>query len=57
MPAAAGILVLVERSSVEAGKSVGVRGEVGRNPVDDYADAVLVELINEVLEIINLAEP
>ena len=44
--------VLVERGAVEAAERPLVLGEVGRHPVEDHADAGLVEGVDEVLEVV-----
>ncbi len=55
MLALARVGVLVQRGAVEAAQAVGVAGEVGRHPVDDHADAVLVAVVDEVHEILRRA--
>ncbi|MNK46985.1 hypothetical protein D3C87_657860 [compost metagenome] len=55
VPATARILVLVERSAVEAGETMGVGREVGRHPVEDDAYAGLVAGVDEMLEVIGTA--
>ena len=57
MAALSGIHMLVEAGAVKVGKPVGVPGEMGRNPVQDHADARLVELIHEIHEILRRAVP
>ena len=55
--AARGVRVLVERRAVEARQREGVLREVRRHPVDDHADARLVQLVDEVAEAVGVAEP
>ena len=55
--AAAGISVLVERRPVEAGEGEVVLGEMRRDPVDDHADAGLVQPVDEVAQFVGRAEP
>ena len=50
--AAAGVGVLVERGAVEARQRPLVLGEVRRHPVEDDADARLVEPVDEVTELV-----
>ena len=54
--ALAGVGVLVERRAVEAGEGELVAGEVRRHPVDDDPDSSLVEPVDQVLEVIRVAE-
>ena len=49
------VLVLIELGAVEAGKTCGVFREVCRYPVKDNADALLVEVVDHVLEVIRRA--
>ena len=44
--------VLVERPAVEAGEGPLVLGEVGGHPVDDHADAALVQVVDEPAEVV-----
>ncbi len=55
--ALSGVGVLVERGAVEAGQAVGVLGEVAGHPVEDDADASLVQRIDERPEVVRRAEP
>ena len=48
--------VLVQGGAVEAGQGKGVAREVGRHPVEQDTDAVLVQVIDEVAEIVRAAE-
>ena len=48
--------VLVERGAVEAGQAPVVLREVRRDPVDDDADARLVESIDEIAEVVGVTE-
>ena len=48
--------VLVERRAVEAGEGAVVAGEVGGHPVDEHADAALVEVVDEPAEVVGVAE-
>ncbi len=54
--AAGGVRVLVQRRAVEAGERELVLGEVRRHPVDDHADAGLVQPVDEVPEAVRVAE-
>ena len=54
--AAARVRVLVERRAVEAGQREGVLGEVRRDPVDEHADAGGVQGVDEVPELVGVAE-
>ena len=49
---ALGIWVLVQRRAIEATECPFVLGEVRGNPVDDDADACLVQFVDEVSEVI-----
>ena len=48
--------ILVQRGAVEVGQAIVVLGEVRRHPIDDHADAVLMQVIDEVLEVVRVAE-
>ena len=48
--------VLVQGGAVEAGQGPLVLGEVGRHPVQNDADAGLVELVHQVAEVVRGAE-
>ena len=50
------IRMLVERRAVEARQAVLILRKVSRHPVEDHADAGLVERIDEELEILRRAE-
>ncbi len=50
--ALAGIAVLVEVRTVEQSQSVFVVGEVGGHPVEDHADAALVEAVDQEHEVL-----
>ncbi len=54
--AAAGIRVLVERLAVEPCEREGVLREVTRHPVHDHADVGLVEPVDEVAQVVGVAE-
>ena len=47
--------VLVEMGAVEVAQAVQVVGEVGGHPVEDHADAVPVQVIDEVGEVVGRA--
>ena len=49
--------MLVKRGAVEVIEAVAIFGEVGRHPVDQYADVVLMQMIDKILEIFGLAIP
>ena len=48
--------VLVERRAVVAGEGAVVAREVGGHPVDDHAEAALVEVVDEPAEVVGVAE-
>ena len=50
--AATRVVVLVERGAVEAGERAGVAREVRRHPVEDHADAALVQDVDELAEVV-----
>ena len=54
--AAARVRVLVERRAVEPGQREVVLGEVRRHPVDDHADAGVVQGLHEPAEAVGVAE-
>jgi len=56
MRAAARVLVLVERGSVEACERPLVAREVRRHPVEDHADALPVQLVHERAKVVRIAE-
>ena len=49
--------VLVQRRPVEARQRPVVLGEVGRHPVQDHADAGLVQPVDQQLKLVGVAEP
>ena len=49
--------VLVEMGAVEVPQPVQIVGEVGGNPVENHAEAVAVEVVDEVGEVIGRAMP
>src|SRR5579872_2226209 len=51
------IRMLVKRRSIEERKTVRVFRKMRGYPVDDYADSGLMAAINEVHEIMRMAEP
>lgn len=53
----AGVLVFIETGPVVAGQSPGISREMGRHPVDDDADAGLVEGLDKFHEIAGCAVP
>ena len=57
MLAQAGVFVLVEVRAVEVAEPVDVAGKVGGDPVEDHADAVPVQRVDEVGEVVGRAEP
>src|SRR5699024_7562838 len=44
--------MLVNAGSVKTGQTMGISGEVGGNPVQDHADALLMHIIHKVHKII-----
>ena len=57
VPAQPRVLVLVQRGAVEALQRPRVGGEVAGHPVDQHADAGLVQLVDQVAELVGGAEP
>ena len=55
MESLARVGVLVEVRAIEVGEAVLVGREVRRNPVEDYGDAVLVQVVDQVHEILRRA--
>ena len=55
MKALARIGMLVQMSSVEIDQPVRIGGEVRGNPVENHADALLVQVIDEVHEVLGRA--
>ena len=55
MESLARVGVLVQMRAVEVGEAMGVGREVRWNPVEDHADAVLVQVIDQVHEILRRA--
>ena len=55
MKSLAGVGVFVEMGAVEVGEAVLVGREVRRDPVEDHADAVLVQVVDQVHEILRRA--
>ena len=53
--AAARVLVLVERGAVEAREGEVVAREVRRDPVEDHAEPVLVQPVDELAEVVGRA--
>ena len=56
MRAAARVLVLVERRAVEARERPLVAREVRGHPVEDHADLLPVQLVDERAEVVGIAE-
>ena len=56
MRAAARVRVLVQRRAVEAGEREVVAREVRRHPVEDHAEAVRVQPVDELPEVVGRAE-
>ena len=46
------VLVLVKGRAVIAGQGEGVAGEVGRHPVEEDADPLLVQVVDEPAEVV-----
>src|SRR5581483_4279865 len=55
--ALARIGVFVEMRAVEESQSVSVVRKMGRNPIQDDADALLVQRVHQIHEIVRRAEP
>jgi len=49
--------VLIERRAVEAGQRPFVGREVARHPVEDDADPGLVKSVDEIAEVVGIAQP
>ena len=49
--------VFVQGRAVEAAEGMPVGREVGRHPIDQYADARLMAVVDEVHEVVRRAEP
>jgi hypothetical protein len=49
--------VLVQVGAVELGQREAVAREVGRHPVEDHAEAALVQVVDEPREVLRRAEP
>jgi hypothetical protein len=54
--ALAGIRVFVEMGSVETGETVGVFWEVSGHPIEDDSDAVAMRGVDEITEVVRVAE-
>ena len=50
------VRILVQRRAIESAKGERVLREMRRNPVHDYADAGLVHLLDEILEVVRAAK-
>src|ERR1019366_9011498 len=50
------VQMLVKSGSVKTPQCEFVFGEMGRNPVQDYPDPLLMEGIHEILEVVRRAE-
>jgi len=50
------VRVLVQMRPVEVGEPVRVPGEVGRHPVEEHADAALVQMVHEGHEVVRATE-
>ena len=53
--AAAGVRIFKDAAAVKFGKAVGIRAEVGGNPVKDNADTCFMQGVDQVHEILGLA--
>ena len=56
MLALAGVRVFKEVGAIEKGQAMRITGEVGRNPVENDADIMLVALVDKIFEIIRAAK-
>src|SRR5512139_376881 len=56
MFATARIFVFIKRGAIETGQRPAVARKVGRHPVEQHTDAVLVALIDEVAEVVGCTE-
>ena len=56
MLAPARVRVLVQGRAVKPRQRVGIPGKVGRHPVQDDADAALVQVIDKVAEVVGAAK-
>ena len=52
-----GIAVLVAAAAVEFIQAVGVLAEMGRHPVQDHGDAILMHMVHEPQKVLRRAEP
>ena len=50
------VVVLVQGLAIKRGQRVPVTRKMCRNPVEDHTDAVAVEMIDEITEIVRGAE-
>jgi hypothetical protein len=48
--------MLVQRGPIEAGQRPVIAREVRRDPIEDHSDALLVQMINELLELVRGAK-
>ena len=55
MKALLGICMLKEMATIEVGQSMLIIGEVGRHPIENNAQAILVKMINEKHKILRRA--
>jgi hypothetical protein len=55
MKALLGISMLEEMATIEVGQSMLIIGEVGRHPIENNAQAILVKMINEKHKILRRA--
>ena len=55
MKALLGICMLEEMATIEVGQSMLIIGEVGRHPIENNAQAILVKMINEKHKILRRA--
>ena len=52
MESLARVGVVVEVGAIEVGKPVCIGGKMGRNPVQNHGDAVLVQVVHQIHEIL-----
>ncbi len=46
-----GIFMFIERCPIKSSKGKFIGGKMGGDPVDDHADALLMEMIDKILKI------
>lgn len=57
MEALTGILMLIQACAVKAGQSMGISGKMSRHPVQNHADARLVQFVDKIHKVLGAAVP